>query len=307
MKRASVVCCGLSVLLLSLNPLLAQVPEFTRTEDIVYGRKHGLALTLDVLQPKEKANGAAVIWIISGGWFSSHEGIAPARVSEFIKRGYTVFAVVHGSQPRFTIPEAVADVQRSIRYIKHNAKQWNVDPERIGVTGASAGGHLSLMVGTYVIDANATAKDPVDRQSTRVRAVGCYFPPTDFFNYGKPGENALGRGILENFKAPFAFLQFDPKTRTYSQITDQAEIAKVGRDISPVNFVTKDDAPALIIHGDADKLVPIQQAEIIVALYEKAGVPTKLVRKPGQAHGWPKIEEDQAIIADWFDEHLKKR
>ena len=82
----------------------AQAPAFDRKTDVVYGRKHGMALTMDVFTPKENANGAAIVWIVSGGWFSAHEAINPGWIAEFLKRGYTVFAVVHGSQPRYHDP-----------------------------------------------------------------------------------------------------------------------------------------------------------------------------------------------------------
>src|SRR5271168_3141483 len=82
-------------------------PAFDRKVDVVYGRKFGTALTMDVFTPKANANGAAVVWVVSGGWFSAHEGINAGFIAEFLKRGYTVFAVVHGSQPRYTIPEVV--------------------------------------------------------------------------------------------------------------------------------------------------------------------------------------------------------
>src|SRR5262245_30915472 len=78
---------------------------FTRREDVIYGRKHGTALTMDVFTPKKDANGLGVIFVVSGGWFSAHEGIGPGLVKPLLDRGYTVFAVVHGSQPKFTIPE----------------------------------------------------------------------------------------------------------------------------------------------------------------------------------------------------------
>ena len=297
----------LAIVVLATTGAHAQLPEFTREEDVIYARKFGTALTLDVFTPQAEANGAAVVWAVSGGWFSSHEGIRPERIAEFLKRGYTVFAVVHGSQPRFTIPEAIADMQRAVRFVRHNAARWKIDPQRIGITGGSAGGHLSLSIGTRGDDGDPNAKDLVDRASSRVQAVGCFYPPTDFLNYGKPGENAIGRGVLENFKAPFAFLEFDAKARMFRPITDEAEITRIGVQISPVTHVTADDAPALIIHGDADKLVPIQQAELIVARYEAVGVASQLVRKPGLAHGWPNMEPDFATIADWFDRHLAKK
>lgn len=291
-------------LISSTLPAADTKPEFTRQEDVVYGRKYGTALTLDVFTPKEKANGAAIIWVVSGGWFSAHEAIGPAFIEEFLRRGYTVFAVVHGSQPRYTIPEVVADMNRAVRFIRSHAAEYHIDPDRIGITGASAGGHLSLMQGTAGDKGDPQAKDPLDRASSRVQAVACFFPPTDFLNYGKPGENALGRGILQGFKPPFDFHEQDPNTKVFRPITDEARILEIGRKICPVNHISADDPPTLIFHGDADQLVPIQQAELFLEQYKKQGCEGKLVVKKGASHGWDKILDDLTVFADWFDQHL---
>jgi acetyl esterase/lipase len=295
----------LAFCLLALPALAEGADEtVTRTEDVVYGRKFGSALTLDVFAPKEKANGAAVIHVVSGGWFSDHRNIQPGLGAEFLKRGYTVFAVVHGSQPRYTIPECIADLNRAVRYIRAHAADYKIDPGRIGITGGSAGGHLSLMQGTAGDLGNEKADDPIDRVSSRVQAVGCLFPPTDFLNYGKPGEIALGNGILKDYVAPFDFNVFDPKTKRFERITDETKRQEIGKQISPFYHATADDPPTLIIHGDADKLVPIQQAELIIDKLKEAGVPAELVVKAGAVHGGPQFADSSQIIADWFDKHL---
>jgi len=291
---------------LAANPARAQdQAAFDHKVDVVYGRKFGTALTMDVFTPKANANGAGVVWVVSGGWFSAHEAINPGFVRELLNRGYTVFAVVHGSQPRFTIPEIVKDMNRAVRFIRYHANDYHIDPERIGVTGASAGGHLSLMLGTAADTGQTGAKDPIDKTSSRVQAVGCFFPPSDFLNYGKPGEIAIGCGILKGFKPPFDFHEQDPNTKEFVRITDMDKILEIGRQISPVYHASSDDPPTLIIHGNADKLVPIQQAEIVLEKLKSAGVTTKLVVREGAQHGWPTLLKDTAIIADWFDEHLK--
>jgi acetyl esterase/lipase len=286
--------------------LAADEPSYTRTEDVVYGRKFGTALTMDIFKPRQKSNGLGVIGIVSGGWVSSHDSIGPRFGAPLLERGYTVFAVVHGCQPKFTIPEIVADMNRAVRYIRFHAQEYGIDPDRIGIYGGSAGGHLSLMQGTAGDLGDPKAKDPVDRVSSRVQAVACFFPPTDFLNYGKPGENAIGRGVLQGFRAPFDFHELDTKRRVFVPVEDPDAILEIGRKISPLYHVTADDPPTLIIHGDADKLVPIQQAELIVEKLKGAGVEAKLVVKPGASHGWPDIQKDYEQIADWFDGHLKK-
>jgi acetyl esterase/lipase len=280
-------------------------PVFDQKVDVVYGRKFGMALTMDVFTPRTNANGAAIVWVVSGGWFSAHEAINPGFIAELLNRGYTVFAVVHGSQPRFTIPEIVKDMNRAVRFIRLHAKDYSVDPNRIGITGASAGGHLSLMQGMAGDTGEPAARDPIDRTSSRVQAVGCFFPPTDFLNYGKPGEIAIGCGVLKGFKPPFDFHEQDPNTKTFVRITDLGKILEIGRQISPVYHASSDDPPTLIIHGDADNLVPIQQAELVLEKLKGAGVETSLVVKKGAGHGWGDILKDTATIADWFDSHLK--
>ena len=160
------------------------------------------------------------------------------------------------------------------------------------------------MQGTAGDKGDPKAVDAVDRESSRVQAVACFFPPTDFLNYGKPGENALGRGILKDFRAPFDFAELDAKTRHFVLITDEAKIEEIGKQISPINHVSADDPPTLIIHGDADKLVPIQQAQIIVEKLKAAGVKAKLIVKPGAGHGWVDVQPDLAKMAEWFDETL---
>lgn len=293
-----------------LSPTASAQPKsadnFTRTENVIYGRKHGLALTMDVFTPKAKANGLGVIYCVSGGWFSAKEAITPLFVRPFTERGYTVFAVVHGSQPKFTIPEVLDDMHRAVRFVKAHADEYKVDKDRLGIIGGSAGGHLSLMQGTAFKAGSPKATDPIERESSRVAAVGCFFPPTDFLNYGKEGEVALGTGVLKGFPAPFDFREFDPKAKAFVAITDEGKRLAIGKQISPAYHVTKDSAPALIIHGDADKLVPIQQAELIIARYKEAGVPCELVVKKGAAHGWIGIDKDLTLIADWFDKKLAK-
>ncbi|QDT55009.1 Prolyl oligopeptidase family protein [Caulifigura coniformis] len=290
--------------------------QFDRNNDVVYGRKHGMALTMDVITPRENAKGIGVIWVASGGWYSAHDMVVSdglkTAIGTLARRGYTVFGVVMGSQPKFTIPELVDDLNRATRYIRAHAAEYKIDPELIGVTGGSAGGHLSLMLATAGGPGKADAKDPVDRESSRVQAAAVFFPPTDFLNYGKPGENAVGRGVLKDFRAPFDFHKFVPiqggfpGAGTFERITDEDEILTIAKAISPVNHVSADDPPALIIHGDADFLVPFQQAELFRKKMEDEKRTAEIIARPGAGHGWATLADDWSLIADWFDKHLLK-
>src|SRR5947209_11691194 len=114
-----------------------EAASFSRKEDVIYGRKFGTALTMDVFTPKQNANGAGVIFCVSGGWFSDHNAITVGMLKEYLKHGYTVFAVVHGSQPKFNLEEILQDMHRAVRYIRTHAKDFNIDANRIGITGGS--------------------------------------------------------------------------------------------------------------------------------------------------------------------------
>jgi len=251
------------------------------------------------------------VMVVSGGWFSDHGGVRGVMGlggNELVKRGYTVFAVVHGSQPRFTIPEVVADLNRAVRFIRYHAKDYKIDPDRIGITGGSAGGHLSLMQGTAGDLGDPKGKDPVDRTSSRVQAVVCFYPPTDFLNYGGKGKYAFANdGLLAAYRVAVDVREFDPRTKLLERITDEKKVLELARQISPITHVSSDDPPTLIIHGDADKLVPIEQAEAIVAKFKEVGVAAELIVKRGAGHGWSGLDKDALAIADWFDKHLKPR
>jgi acetyl esterase/lipase len=292
---------------------ISQVPArsgeqvFQRKEDVIYGRKVGTALTMDIFTPVTHAKGIGVIMVVSGGFRSSHDGIKPALVAPLAGRGFTVFAVVHGSQPRFTVPEIIQDVSRAVRFVRSHAKDYGIDPDRIGICGASAGGHLSLMAATAGDNGNPKAQDPVENESSRVQAVACFFPPTDFLNFGAAGRemiHATDHG--PPFRAAFDYHELDPRSMVWVPINDDGRLREIARQISPITHVTSDDPPVLIIHGDADLLVPLQQSQLLTAKLEKVGVEAKLVVKKGAGHGWPGIDQDISQFADWFDQHLKK-
>ena len=149
--------------------------------DVVYGHKDGLALTMDIYEPTTKANGAGILFMVSGGWYSRWAPPENAKplFQPYLDKGYRMFAVRHGSSPRYSIPEAVADVRRAVRFVRKHAKRFQVDADRLGVLGMSAGGHLSLMLGTTGDNGKGDAADDLERVSSRVAAVVSLVPPTD--------------------------------------------------------------------------------------------------------------------------------
>ncbi len=282
--------------------------EYTRKADVIYGRKHGVALTMDVILPP-KPNGAAVIWVVSSGFNSHHSWIEGPQfaknMSMLLDRGYTIFAVVHGSVPRFTVPEYYGDIRRAIRFIRHHAKSYGIAPTRIGISGASAGGVISLMMGAAAEEGNPEARDPVDRESTRLQAVACFYPASDLLNFQEEGQNVIPIATRCGHAASYKFCDFDQETKVYVPITDSQRIDELLAEYSPITHVTADDPPMLIVHGDADRLVPLFQASKMIDKLKAAGAKAELVIAKGKGHSWKDMwTNEMRYIADWFDVHL---
>lgn len=267
-------------MLLLLALLLAHAPagwaqgtfSFKLTEDVIYGRKFGTALTLDVIQPGQP-NGAGVIWVVSGSWVSNHEAVNPHYYQPLLDRGYTVFAVVVGSSPKYYANDMVEDLHRSVRFIRHNAAKYNLDPNRLGITGISSGGHLALMIATRGGSGKTNAVDLVERESSAVQAAACFYPVTDWADF------------------------------THTDKRDEKAM-QLARELSSVNFLSAKTPPILIIHGDADERVPFAESQAFAKRSKEVGAVMKLIVRPGLGHGWPKLTEDFPLLADWFDQYL---
>jgi acetyl esterase/lipase len=287
---------------LSCPALAEEMPvAYHATEDVVFGHKDGLALTLDVVVPAISPKGIGVVLVSSGSWGSRKSDILQEEehrrqhdhwLQGLLKGGFTLFVVRHGSSPRYTVPEMMPDISRSIRFVRANAAKFGVDPDHLGITSGSSGGHLALMAAMTGDDGNPESKDPIERVSSKVQAVVAWFPPTDMINWAAPNGYTmiplLRPGLFE---------------RMFGEITDlEAQL----KSISPLYFVTKGSPPLLLIHGDADTTVPLQQSEIMKSRYEEQGLTVKLIVEPGGGHSaWPGIMDDYPAVWDWFDEYLK--
>lgn len=275
------------LLLMSATTVGVAAENVRITSDIVYGHKFGLAMTMDVFEPQQDKNGAAVLFMVSGGWYSrwSPPERNVANFAPLTDEGFTVFAVRHGSSPRFSIPEAVEDVRRSVRFIRSQAGRFEIDPQRIGVYGASAGGHLSLMLGTASDEGDPDAEDAVLHHSDRVQAVVAWVAPTDLRVMVWEAPNHLP--AYDRYPA----LELDLKTAAVH---------------SPLLHVSPDDPPTLLIVGAQDQLVPIKHSEQIHAAFEKQDVTSELMILENAAHGFRGADRQRAINAmiHWFETHL---
>ncbi len=259
--------------------------------DVIYGRKDGMALTLDVIRPANP-NGAGILWIQSGGWYSgwTDPKVWSKNAAPFLKSGFTLFIVRHASAPKYTVPEAVEDVRRAVRFIRMKAKDYGVNPERLGALGGSAGGHLALMLATTGDDGDPRAKDAVLRQPSRIACAVALYPPTDLRGWTTDPPEEIKK--IPALKPP---LTFD---------------AKKEAAVSPLLHVTSRSAPALMIHGDKDALVPIEHSKNLLAKMEKAKVIARLITIEGAGHSFTP-EQSKTIIQpamlNWFEAHLETK
>jgi acetyl esterase/lipase len=300
----------LVLLLLSITtlPAFSQDSLNYSTQEVIYGRKDGLAMTMLVLQPR-KSNQRGIISMVSGNWVSSlrrtDRWIDISKI--YLEKGYTVFLVAHGSQPRYSVQDAAADVKRAVQFVRYNAALYNISPDHIGAVGSSSGGHLALMAGLADNAGNPTAADPVERVSGKVQAVACFFPPTDFLNYGVAGVTpATQKPFLQQMGllGAFAFTSYDSLKKVYVEVTDSTRTNAIAKSMSPAHLVTPDDPPVMIWHGDKDWIVPLQQSRILQQKMEALKIPFVLKVKPGGLHGWKDLPEDEKDFIGWFDKYL---
>ena len=281
-------CVMLASLVLTQAGLAQSAAPPAVEPDVVYGHKDGLALTMDVYRPKSEANGAAVLFMVSGGWYSRWAPAEQTRplLQPYLDQGFTMLAVRHGSSPRYSIPEAVADVQRAVRFVRKHASRFGVDAERLGVLGMSAGGHLALMLGTTGDRKFTQANDDLSGVSCRVAAVVALVPPTDL--------------RVAVWDAPESL----PAYRNFPALNLSLDKAEQN---SPLVHVTPDDAPALVIMGGQDNLVPAKHGHWIDEAFKKKEVSHKLIVFPNAGHGLEGAENRATLVREalaWFDKHL---
>jgi len=271
------------------TPAVAQDTPYTQHENLVYGEVHGIGLVMDVFVPKGDKNGRAVIDVISGAWHSDRGKIRDhARGQTFqilCRKGYTVFAIRPGSVSKFSVAEMQSNLNQGILWVKQHATDHGIDPTKLGMMGASAGGHLASL-------AAVTADE-----NTNVQAVAVFFPPTDFLNYGTRQADPNADGPLGQLVRRLAFPD-GVTNKSEEQIKQQLT------KISPAHLVTSKAPPFLLIHGDADPVVPLQQSEVMVAALKAQSIPVELIIKKGGGHAWLTLHEEVQLLADWFDKQL---
>lgn len=281
-RHAALTSSRLAILLLSC--LATPAPAQVQARDVIYMKADGTAFTMDVLTPA-RPNGAAVIFVVSGGWISDHtmlERYGPELQRNFADSGFTVFEVVHGAQPRFKVAEIVEQVRTAVRFVRAHADDYGIDTNRIGVSGISTGGHLALMV----------AGSP----DSPVSAVAAISPPADLANWGKPGVVFTDVPQLVMFTSALGLDAATPRN----------DVVSLAERLSPITLVDGRFPPTLIVHGDSDAVVPVQQARAMDQALARAGVEHRLEVIAGGGHDDSTFGPGLAKAFAWFRDRLAR-
>jgi len=227
-----------------------------------------------------------IVWIHGGGWYAGGKEDCPAV--PLVTKGYAVASINYRFSQHALFPAQIEDCKAAIRWLRANAKRYNLDAGHMGVWGASAGGHLVALLGTTGGVKKLEGTGGNLNQSSRVQCVVDWFGPTDFAKMG---------GWQDKSDSPMARLVGGP-------VRDRRELAAKA---NPIAYIGKDSAPFLIMHGTEDNLVPMNQSELLDRALRKAGVESTLVRVPGGGHGGPVFmsPENRKKIEDFFEKHLK--
>lgn len=261
----------------------------------------GLALLVDVHYP-EQPNARGVIFINGSGWHAplsydtdhlKDNPFAATYVNGLPPAGYTLFSINHRLAPVFRYPAALEDAQRAVRFVRHHANRFGIDPDHIGAIGISSGGHLASMLGVLEGKGDPEDTDAVNQESARVQCVVARAAPSELSRI----DTGLARSVA-SFMGMTSSLGPRPAPKEEAAY----------RLASPVFHVSKESAPFLLVHGDADPVVPFEQSEIMHDALSQAGVPVKFLRIEGGLHtprgGAPDPANYIHQVTDWLYQHL---
>jgi acetyl esterase/lipase len=282
-----------AALLLLAGPLFAAPEpqdEILFEKDVVYGTGAGEELKLNIGRPKELSGATpCVVCIHGGGWAAGNKNDLDGRVRELAKRGYVAATVGYRFAPKHVFPAQIEDVKCAVRFLRANADKYQIDKDRIGAVGLSAGAHLSMLLGAMDPEDGLEGEGGNPDQSSKVNAVVAFFGPTDLTSSDWP--EVTGK-ILLNFLGG-----------------SRQEKLELYKKASPITYVNKGDAPMLLLQGTKDVLVPWTQATAMADALTKAGVYGRVDLIAGAGHGWRDPELTRTIDETWafFDQFLKNK
>ena len=287
-------------------PKPAPKPEFKIPDDvelikdIAYSQDGNVKHKLDILRLKapSKEPMPVIVWIHGGGFRGGSKTSGYSRLLRFFQRGYLGVSIDYRFSTEAIFPAQLEDCKCAIRFLRAKAKDYNLDPDHIGVWGGSAGGNLVAMLGTTGGVKEFEGKGGWEDQSSRVQAVVDYFGMTDFMAI----EELVKKGT-----ATARFMLHDGKDSASGLLGGKFwENPDLARKASPTTYASKDDPPFYIFHGDLDPLTNYSQGELLNERLRKAGVDSHFYLVKGGKHGWPPRADVDDKVDAFFDKHLKK-
>ncbi|MCB1019092.1 MAG: alpha/beta hydrolase fold domain-containing protein [Acidobacteria bacterium] len=285
------------MLLLAAAGLVAQTqrpkpqppPDVVVQSDIEYSNVGG-RMQMDVVMPRSGDGPFPAVVCIHGGGFRAGTRQAFLPIAYYLaQRGYVAATVTYRLSPMAQFPAPVEDVKAAVRFLRANAGRFHLDPDRIGATGGSAGGHLALMLGLTGGVEEFEGSGLNQDVSSRVQSVVNFYGPTDFTASYEPGKSVDAAEVLPMFLG--GALEHN-----------RAEHIRA----SPLNWVTPDDAPTLTLHGSKDNYVAHEHGVWLTERLEAAGVVAELDTIEGAGHGFKGADQERAYaaMAAWFDKTL---
>jgi len=267
--------------------------------DIPYANDNHQKHKLDILRlknaPKEPM--PVIVWIHGGGFRGGSKTSGYQRLLRFVRRGYCGVTIDYRFSTEAIFPAQLQDCKCAIRFLRAKAKDYNIDPDRIGVWGASAGGNLVAMLGTTGGIEEFEGNGGWQEYSSRVQAVVVYYAMTDFLAIEE---------LVKQGKATERFMRHDGKDSASGLLGGPFwEKPELCRKASPTTYASKDDPPFYIFHGDQDPLTPASQGELLNKVLREAGVDSNFYLVKGGKHGWPARPDVDEKVDEFFDKHLK--
>jgi acetyl esterase/lipase len=260
------------------QPVQTKIPGVNRLTDIRYGEAAGNANLLDVYLPEKIDHPRPlIVWVHGGGWAGGDKNFCPAVAA--VSQGFVVASINYRLTSEAIYPAQIQDCKGAIRFLRAHADQYGIDPKRIGVWGASAGGHLVALLGTSggSKELEGTVGGNLN-ESSRVQAVCDFFGPTDLSKFA---DEAQAAGIIGTTPGPRLIMALFGGG--LQQKKDLVQLA------NPIAFISETKAadlpPFLIMHGDKDKVVPVAQSQLLDDSLTAAGARVEFKIVPGAGHG----------------------
>lgn len=284
-----ILAYGISVMLLLLgSSCQLKQPKIKVIKDIEYatyqhqGQTKSLLLDLYLPQTQSSEPSPLLIYIHGGGWREFSKEICPGEI--VAQKGWAIACINYRYSTEAIFPAQIYDAKGAVRWLRANAQDYNLDPKRFGAWGASAGGHLSALLGTSGGVAALEGTQGNLDYSSSVQAVSNWYGPTDFTQVTPAFTEPISPKVLEEYRGQPWYLYTVVTTQLLGGLV--AQKPELAQAANPITYIDPQDPPFMVLHGDLDKIVPVSQSEILVSALQSEGVPVTFVRKPEMTHSY---------------------